>query len=343
MTVHVLDKYYLSITLLVTIGYQLAGFAIAWTFKFDKITDFTGGSNFFVLALLTLLLGNTFHARNIVASVLVMIWATRLGGFLLFRVLKRGSDSRFDDIRSHFFKFLGVQPFEPGSGVVTEIIYVIQQDFGLAKSSGCGFVSEISEGGNNPKFGQGADIAGIVLFALGWLVETIADIQKYRYKSAKPPKTEPCTSGLWKYSRHPPYAGEITVWWGIWVLCLTPSRHGDLSSSAMRAQYAAIVSPLFTMILLIFLSGIPTAEKPQAKRYFLMSQKPEYSGAWSNYKQYVERTSVLWLVPPSLYVKFPRWLKRTVFLELDFIWGFDEVKDGEKALEEQRMRDRENA
>lgn len=43
MVVYVLDEYYLAITLLVTIGYQLAGFAIAWTFKFDKITDFTGG------------------------------------------------------------------------------------------------------------------------------------------------------------------------------------------------------------------------------------------------------------------------------------------------------------
>lgn len=77
-------------------------------------------------ALLTLLIGNTFYARNIVASVLVMIWAARLAGetkelsfylshllfyvysgFLLFRVLKTGSDSRFDEIRSHFFKFMG--------------------------------------------------------------------------------------------------------------------------------------------------------------------------------------------------------------------------------------------
>jgi len=118
--VYVLDKYYLAITLLVTIGYQLSGFAIAWTFQFDKITDFTGGrfsihespaaaikliphhkgSNFFLLgestaaqnargthklttplkALLTLLLGNTFHVRNVVASALVMLWATRLAG-----------------------------------------------------------------------------------------------------------------------------------------------------------------------------------------------------------------------------------------------------------------------
>lgn len=107
MIVHVLDRYYLLITFLITLGWQLLGFFIAWTLQFDKITDFTGGSNFFILALVTLLMGNTYYARNIIASVLVMLWAARLAGFLLFRVLKTGSDTRFDDIRSHFWKFAG--------------------------------------------------------------------------------------------------------------------------------------------------------------------------------------------------------------------------------------------
>lgn len=177
--VYAIDRFYLGFALLITIGYQLLGFAIAWTFKFDKITDFTGGMSFVLmasiisrlfsfqdlissflasllsllkegrvisltLALLTLLIGNTFHARNIgwwlcvyisgllnmtlVASVFVMIWAVRIAGkcqvccpvlsgwwnqfttigFLLFRVVKRGSDSRFDEIRSNFLKFLGL-------------------------------------------------------------------------------------------------------------------------------------------------------------------------------------------------------------------------------------------
>jgi steroid 5-alpha reductase family enzyme len=107
MVVYVIDRYYLVISFLITLGWQVLGFFIAWTLQFDKITDFTGGSNFFVLALVTLLLGNTFYARNVVASVLQMVWAARLGGFLLFRVLKTGSDNRFDEIRSHFFKFAG--------------------------------------------------------------------------------------------------------------------------------------------------------------------------------------------------------------------------------------------
>jgi hypothetical protein len=104
MAVDALDKYYLALTVLVTIGYQLLGFAIAWTFQFDKITDFTGGkhrlvielarinqfgfhtksltigSNFFLLAILTLCVNGIYHARNIVATVFVLVWATRLAG-----------------------------------------------------------------------------------------------------------------------------------------------------------------------------------------------------------------------------------------------------------------------
>jgi hypothetical protein len=94
--VYALDRFYLLLTFLVTVAYQLGGFAIAWTFQFDKITDFTGGSNFFLLglpsrscprfhlnpslALLTLLLGQEFHTRNVVTSILVMLWAARIAG-----------------------------------------------------------------------------------------------------------------------------------------------------------------------------------------------------------------------------------------------------------------------
>ncbi|KAG8895026.1 hypothetical protein FRB99_000802 [Tulasnella sp. 403] len=283
-------------------------------------------------ALFTLLAGNTFYARNIVASVFVMLWATRLAGFLLFRVLKRGSDSRFDDIRANFFKFLGFW--------VAQIIWVwvVSLPVIILNSPA---VSDRRIGGNNPKFGQGADIVGIIFFVVGWITESVADAQKYRYKAARPPKDEPITTGLWKYSRHPPYAGEILLWWGIWILCLTPSRHGNLSSSARSAQWGAIVSPLLTMVLLILASGIPTAEKPTAKRYYLMSYgpdaKPEHANAWANYKEYLNRTSVLWLVSPNLFAKLPRWLKVTVFLELP-MYQFHEDTDGAQAIEEAKRK-----
>lgn len=108
MAVHVLDNYYLAITFLITVAYQLLFFSIAFTLKFDKLTDFAGGTNFILLAILTLAFSdNRDQARNIVASVFIILWAARLSGFLLFRILKTGKDDRFDDKRDKFWSFLG--------------------------------------------------------------------------------------------------------------------------------------------------------------------------------------------------------------------------------------------
>ncbi|KAF8159750.1 hypothetical protein B0H34DRAFT_704665 [Crassisporium funariophilum] len=326
--VHALDRYYLALTLLVTVGYQLLGFAIAWTLQFDKITDFTGGSNFFLLALLTLLCGNTYHARNIVASILVMVWAVRIAGFLLFRVLKMGSDTRFDDIRSHFLKFLGFW--------IGQIIWIWTVSLPLTILNSPA-VSETGTVGSNPHFGTSRDVAGIVIWALGFLVEAIADAQKYYFKSNKLiPKGQPMNRGLWSWSRHPPYFGEMMCWWGIWILCLSPTTNGDLPKSSRAAQYGSIVSPIFTMLLLMFASGIPTAEKPTAKKFYLMTHGPKAidatSDAWAQYKAYLKKTSILIPLPPMLYKHLPSIVKQTVLFDFP-IYRFDEARDGPAAVD----------
>ncbi|KAH8832535.1 DUF1295-domain-containing protein [Flagelloscypha sp. PMI_526] len=328
--INVLDKYYLGITVLVTVAYQLTGFFIAWTFQFDKITDFTGGSNFFLLAILTLCLGNVYSARNVVASVLVMIWAVRISGFLLFRVLKRGSDNRFDDIRKHFFKFLGFW--------IGQILWIWTVSLPLTVLNSPA-VSNLPQ----PSFGTGSDIIGIVIWGIGWFFESWGDIEKYRFKAnGSSPKDQPMMKGLWAWSRHPPYFGEILCWWGIWTLCVAPSVRHTVDSSTRSAQYGALASPLFTMVLLLFGSGIPTAEKPQARRFFLLShtpvdRKPEYANAWDNYKIYLKRTSPLFPIPPLLYVRLPQIVKTLFLLDLP-MYKFDEERDGKQAIEEEQRK-----
>ncbi|KAJ7074910.1 DUF1295-domain-containing protein [Mycena belliarum] len=329
MPVHALDPYYLAFTFLVTAAFQLLGFAIAYTFQIDKITDLTGGSNFFILALLTLLAGGTYHVRNVVTSVLVMVWAFRLAGFLFFRVLMTGHDGRFDEIRKHFFKFLAFW--------IAQILWVwiVSLPVVILNSPA---ISDVEHGGSNPSFGTSRDIAGIVLWALGLFIEATADAQKYRYKSSKTTSKDTAIDvGLWAYSRHPPYFGEMMCWWGIWILCLSPSTNGSLSASATSAQYAAIFSPIFTVIVLMFGSGVPTSAKPQAKRFYLKSYGPTaHEGdaiIWERYKIYLSRTSILIPVPPVLYSKLPLVLKRTVFLDFP-MYQFDEQKDGPIAIEE---------
>ncbi|WWD22160.1 hypothetical protein CI109_106649 [Kwoniella shandongensis] len=279
-----------------------------------------------------------------------MIWASRLAGFLLFRVLKTGSDTRFDDIRSHFFKFAG---FWAGQILW---VWVVSLPVVILNSPA---VSDPARGGGNPSFGTAADILGVILFAIGLFWEAVGDVQKYLFKSSHPPKGQPCTKGLWRFSRHPPYFGEITLHWGLWALCLSPALHSPLSTNAKRAQYASVAAPIFTMLLLLFLSGIPTAEKPTSKKYFLLSHKSstnrdsnnnssppqsssftreeDGSAIWTNYKSYLHKTSILFPIPPSLYKPLPGWFKRTVLLDFP-MYKFDEDKDGKEAIEEERRK-----
>ncbi|EKM81967.1 hypothetical protein AGABI1DRAFT_70541 [Agaricus bisporus var. burnettii JB137-S8] len=325
--VHALDRFYLLLTFLVTVGWQLSGFAIAYTLKVDKITDFTGGSNFFVLALLSLLIGNTFYARNIVASALVMVWAVRIASFLLFRVIKTGRDARFDNIRSHIFKFLGFW--------IGQILWVWTVSLPVVILNSPA-VSDKRIGGDNPKFGTGRDIAGIIIWALGFSVEAVADQQKYYYKSRnKIPKGLPTNRGLWAWSRHPPYFGEMLCWWGIWMICISPATNGSLPTSSKSALYGSVVSPLLTFIILMFGSGLPTAEKPTAKRFFLLSngRDTQYASAWKHYQEYLQNTSILIPIPPSIYGPLPRIIKRTILMDFP-MYSFSEEKDGEVALHE---------
>lgn len=98
-----------------------------------------------------------------------MVWAARLAGFLLFRVLKTGSDTRFDEMRSHFFKFAG---FWVGQILW---VWVVSLPVVILNSPS---VSDPAKGGDNPKFGTGEDIAGIILFAIGLFWEAVGDVQK---------------------------------------------------------------------------------------------------------------------------------------------------------------------
>ncbi|KIJ63475.1 hypothetical protein HYDPIDRAFT_40904 [Hydnomerulius pinastri MD-312] len=323
----VLDQYYLAITLLVTIGYQLLGFAIAWTFKFDKITDFTGGSNFLILALMTLLLGQNFCGRNVAASYFVMVWAARLGAFLLMRVLKRGSDSRFDEIRSHFFKFLG---FWVGQIVW---VWIVSLPITILNSPA---VTGVNHNRCNPVFGTSRDIAGVIVWGIGLAIETVADLQKFEWKSLGPPPYAIMDTGLWRWSRHPPYFGEILCWWGIWMLTLSPTTDGLVSSSAWGAQYGAVASPIFTLLLLMFASGIPTSESSQARKFYDLGQehdagddRTKYPSPFLRYQAYLSTTSILIPIPRSVYWRIPNIIKSTVLLDFSMYRTF-KVKKGDE-------------
>lgn len=93
--------------------------------------------------------------------------------------------------------------------------------------------------------------------------------------------------------------------------------------------------------LLMFASGVPTAEKSQAKKYYLLANGPDadgsHSNSWRHYKRYVDQTSILIPMPPVIYKRLPKWIKQTVFLDLP-MYHFDEQVDGKAAIDEAKAK-----
>ncbi|OAL07359.1 DUF1295-domain-containing protein [Phaeosphaeriaceae sp. SRC1lsM3a] len=310
--VHVLDNYYLAITFLITVGYQLFFFAIAFSLKFDKLTDFAGGTNFVLLAILTLACSeNRDQARNVVASVFIMAWAARLSGFLLFRIIKTGKDDRFDDKRDKFWSFLGFWVFQ------MFWVWTCSLPVTLLNSPN---VTQFEQ----PSFGTGCDIAGVIMFAIGFVMESVSDIQKYRFRTAHGSDGAVCDVGFFAWTRHPNYFGEIMVQFGIFTIAVAPAANNYVSGGAFDALYASILGPIFLTSLLMFLSGLPLQERPGAKKRY------EKGSNWPEYERYLHRTSILLPFPPQIYEKLPVFLKRTIFLEFP-IYVFDPAKHADQS------------
>lgn len=324
----IIDPYFLTLTLLVTIVYQLLFFSIAYTLRFDKLTDFAGGTNFALLSILTLSLStrttNPPAARQLVASLFLIVWSLRLSGFLFFRVLKTGKDDRFDDKRDHFFKFLGFWVFQ--------MIWVWTCSLPVTVLNSPAVQGFKDQGG----FGSGLDIAGVVLFAVGFVMESVSDVQRYLFRK-NGDRGAVCDKGFWGWSRHPNYFGEITVQLAIYLICISPAANGYVTGPARDALYGTVVSPIMITALLMFLSGLPLSERPGAKKRY------EAGNNWEAYERYLRRTSILIPLPPQLYERMPTFLKRTIFLEFP-MYVFDPAKHSDvnragRAAEEGRRTD----
>ena len=131
----------------------------------------------------------------------------------------------------------------------------------------------------NPSSLSIIDYIGNSILSIGLLTESIADLQMYIFKkkhSSSTSKESVCESGLWKYSRHPNYLGEIVLWFGIGIVGYS-SEYG----------YLSLLSPLLLTFLMIKISGVSMLE------YELINTKPKYH-------EYISKT-------PSL---FPNLFKR---------------------------------
>ena len=191
-----------------------------------------------------------------------MIWATRLGSFLFLRVRKDGGDGRFTIMKTKFWWFLMTWNIQ-GMWVFLSLAA------GLAAMTSAEKVE--------------VDIFlifGLVVWVLGFSIEVISDGQKSKFRSKTENKDKFITSGIWSWSRHPNYFGEILLWCGITIIAL-PVLQGW--------QFITLISPIFIIILLTQISGVRLLELRGKKKW----------GENEEYRKYLRNTSVLIPLPPK--------------------------------------------
>lgn len=256
-----LDTYNLVGTLIISFGIQVLFFIFAATFKTDVFTDLSYSLTFVLLSLVLLLGTGNLSFPQILLGAAVILWGIRLGGYLFTRILKMKKDPRFDGIRENVVKFAG---FWLVQAITVWIVMIpVTRYFSIDQDGGLGIPL----------------ILGLLLWAAGLIIETLADLQKSKSKKEQPNRW--VSRGLWKYSRHPNFFGESLCWWGLWIATL-----GGVSFSFW---IPGIVGPIFITILLLFGSGIPTVEKRARQKY----------GESAEYREYRDRTSLFIPLPPK--------------------------------------------
>ena len=235
---------------------QWVVFVPSYMAQTEHYYDLTGSLTYLTLVIATLLLAGSFDARSVLLTLLVSVWALRLGSFLFLRIKRQGVDQRFDTIKPSFTRFFmawtlqGLWIFLTLSATLAAMTTTAPTPLGVA-----GFI-------------------GVAVWAVGFAIEVIGDRQKRLFRQDPANAGRFITTGLWAWSRHPNYFGEIVLWLGIALIAL-PALAGW--------QYVTLISPLFVYLLLTRISGIPPLESRAEERW---GNDPEY-------RDYKARTPVL--------------------------------------------------
>jgi steroid 5-alpha reductase family enzyme len=241
---------------------QWVAFIPAFINQTETFYDLTGSFTYVTLVTVAVLLTPETDARSVLLLALVAVWAVRLGSFLFRRIRRAGSDERFDNIKPSFTRFLlawtlqGLWVSFTLAAALAAITSKTKQELGILA------------------------VIGLLVWLLGFGIEVLADWQKSRFRADPENTGKFINTGLWSWSRHPNYFGEIVLWIGVAIIAL-PVLAGW--------QLLTLISPVFVTILLTRISGVPLLE----------ARADEKWGGQADYEDYKTRTPVLIPRPPS--------------------------------------------
>jgi steroid 5-alpha reductase family enzyme len=238
-----------------------AAFVPANAAKTERFYDLTGSVTYISVILLAVLLSPDPDARAIIVVVMVAVWAARLGSFLYRRIRRDGKDGRFDQIKQSSVRFLMTWTLQG--------LWVL-----LTAAAALAIITS-----DERQTLDWVAFVGIAVWAAGFAIEVVSDRQKSAFKKDRANEGRYIDTGLWAWSRHPNYFGEITLWTGIAIMAV-PILSGW--------RWVVLISPVFVFLLISRVSGVPMLESRADKRW----------GDEPGYQEYKKNTPVLVPRPP---------------------------------------------
>lgn len=240
---------------------QWVAYIPAYIFQTEKFYDLMGSLSYLTVIWFVFFSSNNLsglNIQNLIVVTLISIWAIRLGTFLFGRIHKDGEDKRFRTIKTSASQFFMTWTLQ-GMWVSICTMCAI-----TAISSSQGIIA-------NALF-----YLGLAFFIVGFAIEVVSDQQKSAFRAVPENKEKFITSGLWSKSQHPNYFGEILLWSAIALLSI---------SSLNGTQYLTLISPIFTYVLLVYISGVRMLDDMGNKKW----------GHLEEYKEYKRNTPTLFL------------------------------------------------
>lgn len=256
MDIEVIGK----VLIVIAIYYSIL-FFIGTIKKNNSIVDIAWGLGFIIISLYSLMVSKNYFLPNIILCILVTIWGTRLSIHIFRRNKGKSEDFRYAKWRAQWGNYVIIRSLFQ--------VYLLQGIFLFIVCSPVIFLN--SSHVINRKLGL---LIGVIIWMIGFYFEVIGDYQLEQFKKDSKNKGKILDTGLWKYTRHPNYFGEATMWWGVGII-----------AALSGVGYLGFVGPMSITYMLLFVSGVPMLEKSFEKR--------------PGYKEYKDKTSIFFPLPPK--------------------------------------------
>lgn len=244
---------------LVVLCYMIVWYGISLVLKRNDVADIAWGLGFVLVSWVSFYLSPNTE-RGLLVAVLVTLWGIRLSLHIFLRNLNKPEDFRYRNWRDswkHFYLRSFLQ------------VFILQGLFLYIISLSVIFIQQ-----DHTRHLSLIDWVGTTVWVVGFLMESVSDYQLKAFKKKPEHAGRIITTGLWKYSRHPNYFGEVVQWWGIFLVALP-----------LSGGWMTLVSPLTITYLIRYVSGVPMLER-------------KYAGN-SEFEHYKKRTSIFFPLPPG--------------------------------------------